>query len=899
MAESKSVPVRPIVFVGPTIPLALASTILPDAVFRPPLQRGGLDDIPGGTVVGIIDGLLAETMAISPGEIREAIARGVIVFGAASMGALRAAEIPQVIGIGRVFEMYRSGLIERDDEVVVMVNPDTFEPWTVPMVNVRYAVERLVRSGTLRQDDGDAILQSGLALHYSERTYENILGRSRLAANRDAAEIIQLLQTFDLKRDDARTMLEHIAAQDPAATIPPQLAASDSTLPFNKARDFESQWAPILIWESGDKVAFPELIAFLKITGKFERHAREALSRVDPLPFSDATIDADELLRTELEAQSLLDRGRRHWGWTSDEEAHVTTRDLGLGLSDMALSLDAEVRIRRKIRLHAQHPTAIFTKALRVALWLDPLSLKREAMRYGAFCYFARLGGRLGPPNDEEQLDARLTLARKLNLFRWTSVTDILESLGMNGAEVDQVVERLALARRGALPLIRLLDGAQEQGCGDYPRALWEKFGIVPSPKAEGSPRFCLREDKAQVLADQIARQMGIVRIGLVGELDTLGIFIAQAFGQRSGWSSSFSSGKSESRAGARIGSIMEEVEIFAQDRYSPAIRRCSTFAATDRESNFIDPLTLGLPYDTCYHRALEIDWSPCLDLISGKEMYVPSACLLGSRQTNDILYCPRMGGKVFSSSGLGSGFSMAEAIVHAAAEYIERHAYRLSETQIDNPGRVGIRTFLFIAEDSLPEVPARIVRKYKDAGMCVRIVDITSEVAVPTFFARIYDNPYLSGSSMSADGYACHPDPEVALTMALLEAAQTRGGFIAGGREDYSLQARSLGRHERPRTAVPDFQTFWFGNDRPYKEFDPSSGFRSRDISEELSWMVRQAERAGVTHFLVTDFTLAEIQPAYAVRVLLPGLETTNPMFTGERARATLLRDLLPRCVY
>ena len=49
---------------------------------------------------------------------------------------------------------------------------------------------------------------------------------------------------------------------------------------------------------------------------------------------------------------------------------------------------------------------------------------------------------------------------------------------------------------------------------------------------------------------------MGIVRIGLVGELDNLGIHIAQAFGQRSGWSSSFSSGKSESREGARIGSI-------------------------------------------------------------------------------------------------------------------------------------------------------------------------------------------------------------------------------------------------------------------------------------------------------------------------------------------------------
>jgi ribosomal protein S12 methylthiotransferase accessory factor len=269
-----------------------------------------------------------------------------------------------------------------------------------------------------------------------------------------------------------------------------------------------------------------------------------------------------------------------------------------------------------------------------------------------------------------------------------------------------------------------------------------------------------------------------------------------------------------------------------------------------------------------------------------------------GERLNNDVFYCPRLGGKIFSTSGLGSGFTLAEAIVDAGAEYIERHAYRLAEIQLDNPGGVERRRFYFVDEDSLPEAPARIVAKYRKAGMCVRILDITSDIAVPTFYARVYDDLFHSYHSISSDGFACHPDPEVAITMALLEAAQTRCG-IAGGREDYSLHARSLGRHERPRTAIPRSQAFWFSNDRPIRPFEDIRGFRSRDIAQELEWMVDQVAEAGFPMFLVADYSIRRIAPAYAVRVLLPGLETTNPLFTGARARAAVIRDILPRGRY
>jgi ribosomal protein S12 methylthiotransferase accessory factor len=885
-----------VAFVGPSIPADRARAVMPDGDLRAPIKRGDLDGIPAGTIVGIVDGLFAQTLAISRGEITEAIERGVDVYGAASMGALRAAELTSVVGVGRIYEMYRTGVIERDDEVAVLVDPDTFEALTEPLVNVRYAVERLVRSGTLSRADGASIVEACAGLHYTDRTYPQILAHSRLARNRDLEDVIRLLKRFNLKRDDAQLLLETIAAARPQAASPARNPTGRPARPHARVRDREAADASVLIWESGDVVTLGELVLFLKLTGRFETHARSALARMARHRNDAPSEQVGEEPAPSLSAQTLLDSTRAQWGWESPEEAHVTMLDLGLGLDDVADMLDAEGSVRAAVRAMAVRPSEEFSKALRADLWFSDMALKREVLRLGAMRSFAALGLRDGPPDDREREDAKRTLARLNGAFRWATVVAALTALGVTDREQDAAIDEIALARRALRPVTAAMRPRSVPPGPPAPNR-WAEIPLdVPaSPKASGSARFSLSEDEAETVAGQVAKQMGVVRIGLVGELDTLGIYIAQAFGERSGWSSSFSSGKSETRAGARVGSIMEEVEIHAQDAYRPAERLRARFADAEPTLPLIDPMDLGLPFDSRYRADLEIEWSPCVDLLGGSRAYVPTASLVAERQTDDVFYCPRLGGKIFSSSGLGSGFTKAEAILHAGAEYIERHAYRLAETEIENPGGVGPRRFWFIDRESLPAIPKRIVEGYIRAGLTVRILDITSEIAVPTFYVRVFEDLFGGSQSMSADGFACHPDPGVAVTMALLEAAQTRGGYIAGGREDYSLQMRSLGRHERPRTKIPRSQTFWFSNDRPIRSISETVGFRSADIREELSWVVERVADAGLRHFLVADYTLDRIRPAYAVRVLIPGLETTNPLFLGPRARATLISDLAP----
>jgi ribosomal protein S12 methylthiotransferase accessory factor len=124
-------------------------------------------------------------------------------------------------GIGGVYEMYRSGLIERDDEVALLFDPNRLVPLTVPLVNVRFAVERLVFSGTISVEDGRRLLAIAESPHFKERTYPRTLRELGVAADgQRMTEWLALFQAHDVKRADAARVLEHVAEIAAAAVTP-------------------------------------------------------------------------------------------------------------------------------------------------------------------------------------------------------------------------------------------------------------------------------------------------------------------------------------------------------------------------------------------------------------------------------------------------------------------------------------------------------------------------------------------------------------------------------------------------------------------------------------------------------------------------------------------------------
>jgi hypothetical protein len=120
-----------VIFVGPSL-YALEIEHHTCEMWCPPAAHGDLiravlEFSPKQIV--LIDGVFHQSLAVWHKEIVFALLEGIVCIGAASMGALRAAELWRygMIGVGEIFEMYRDG--EEDDSLVAMTyQQNTFRP---------------------------------------------------------------------------------------------------------------------------------------------------------------------------------------------------------------------------------------------------------------------------------------------------------------------------------------------------------------------------------------------------------------------------------------------------------------------------------------------------------------------------------------------------------------------------------------------------------------------------------------------------------------------------------------------------------------------------------------------------------------------------------------------------
>src|SRR4029453_9821366 len=173
--RSMSMKNRCVVYLGPSLPKGEAARLLA-ADFRPPVRRGDLMEFPPEHVVVIIDGEFGQSLSVSPKEILELLDRGTCVIGASSMGALRGGELQScgMVGCGWVFESYRSDLIVRDDEVALTFSPFDLQPLTVPLVNVRFWVERLQEAELIDALTARRMLRCVERIFFADRTPERV-----------------------------------------------------------------------------------------------------------------------------------------------------------------------------------------------------------------------------------------------------------------------------------------------------------------------------------------------------------------------------------------------------------------------------------------------------------------------------------------------------------------------------------------------------------------------------------------------------------------------------------------------------------------------------------------------------------------------------------------------------
>lgn len=186
-----------VIFAGPTLYGTDATAVL-DASYRGPAAQGdvlraALDE--QTRIIGIIDGFFERIPSVWHKEILWAMAKGVHVFGAGSMGALRAAELAAfgMEGVGKVYEAFAAGDLEDDDEVAVIHAPEEYRyrPMSEAMVDVRATMAAAEAAGVISSSSQRILVHEAKSLFYRERLYPRILSNA-LDQGADLEEIGKL-----------------------------------------------------------------------------------------------------------------------------------------------------------------------------------------------------------------------------------------------------------------------------------------------------------------------------------------------------------------------------------------------------------------------------------------------------------------------------------------------------------------------------------------------------------------------------------------------------------------------------------------------------------------------------------------------------------------------------------
>jgi ribosomal protein S12 methylthiotransferase accessory factor len=215
-----------IVFLGPTLPQSVARDLL-DAKYLPPAQRGDVKRLLDGGVrrIALIDGLFHIVPSVWQRELVAAIDAGIEVFGAASMGALRAVEVERygMVGHGVIFEWYRSDLIEGDDEVALL-HGDADSGWRAlsePLVNLRATIATLRARRLLSAAEATTLLSEAQQAYYYRRSLQALttgpLANTWTAQRREEIAGALRAHYVDQKRLDAESLLRYCAATPIAA----------------------------------------------------------------------------------------------------------------------------------------------------------------------------------------------------------------------------------------------------------------------------------------------------------------------------------------------------------------------------------------------------------------------------------------------------------------------------------------------------------------------------------------------------------------------------------------------------------------------------------------------------------------------------------------------------------
>jgi hypothetical protein len=207
-----------VVFAGPSLPRDAADSAI-GFNWRPPAAQGHIIKAVLETrprAIALIDGVFQSEPAVRHKEILWALSRGILVFGAASMGALRAAELSRfgMIGVGFVYRWYRLCQLAPDDAVAVTHSPVELgcQALSDALIDIRLTLRRARRAGLLSHAQEAYLSGTAHSQHYTERSLHALIAGAKISGiasipselacyarsqkRLDAEQLICLLETY-------------------------------------------------------------------------------------------------------------------------------------------------------------------------------------------------------------------------------------------------------------------------------------------------------------------------------------------------------------------------------------------------------------------------------------------------------------------------------------------------------------------------------------------------------------------------------------------------------------------------------------------------------------------------------------------------------------------------------
>ncbi|MFD0372872.1 YcaO-like family protein [Streptomyces sp. NPDC127114] len=262
--------------------------------------------------------------------------------------------------------------------------------------------------------------------------------------------------------------------------------------------------------------------------------------------------------------------------------------------------------------------------------------------------------------------------------------------------------------------------------------------------------------------------EFGITRVADLTGLDCVGLPVWTAIRPTSRTLST-SQGKGATSLLAKVSAVVEAIELWHVEQPLPvAAVGPAVEVAPDCP---VSALPMTVPHPEPAVARIVWEWTAATGLISGRQVLLPVDLVrrrvLRSEWTPDVLRA--------TSTGLACGNTRDEALLHALFEVVERDV-------LHREGQDGGRRRTLIDPLSVDDPHGReVIGRLAAAGMELEIALVGGPYGLPVCVAYLWSEDY----PVVFAGGGCHSRPQIALTRAVTEAAQSRLAAIAGTRDD------------------------------------------------------------------------------------------------------------------